>query len=335
MKGQLKGRSLLISSALKIGCPSFDRYTKHLKSKEVKKMQIALRNDGREIKSHGDFSFPVLVSLERLNAYEMGSFACHWHPELEFTLVLEGGMLYQINDRSFHLKAGDGIFCNSNMLHTGRHAQETDCVYLSVTVNPALLYGYEASLLQTKYIKPVTENLLFTSVLFSSDDEWGRTVTSHLSDIWELYQNPPRSYELRLLTELYQIWILLYDHLDLNARPSSGDIREQERLRRIITFIHDHYMEHISLDDISGCVNMCKSECCRLFRRNMNQPLFEYLLHYRIRQSIPLLSRGKDSITDISLQCGFSSPSYYTKLFRKFMGCTPREYKNKESVPKA
>ena len=58
----------------------------------------------------------------------------------------------------------------------------------------------------------------------------------------------------------------------------------------------------------------------------MKQYLFDYLLHYRIRQSIPLLVQGKDSITDISLQCGFSSPSYYTKLFRKFMGCTPREY---------
>src|SRR5699024_6417577 len=113
---------------------------------------------------------------------------------------------------------------------------------------------------------------------------------------------------------------------DLDARPSSGDVRELERLRRIVTFIHGHYMEHISLEDISGCVNMCKSECCRLFKRNMNQPLFDYLLHYRIRQSIPLLVQGKDSITDISLQCGFSSPSYYTKLFRKFMGCTPREY---------
>ena len=53
-------------------------------------MQIALRSDGRELKSHGDYAFPVLVSPERLDAYEMGSFACHWHPEIEFTLILTG-----------------------------------------------------------------------------------------------------------------------------------------------------------------------------------------------------------------------------------------------------
>lgn len=289
-------------------------------------MQIALRNDGRELKSHGDYSFPVLVSPERLDAYEMGSFACHWHPEIEFTLILKGEILYQINDHTYHLKEGDGIFCNANMLHTGRHANSRDCSYLSVTVNPSLLYGYEASLLQTKYVQPVTENPLLPSAAFFPDVPWEREVLSHLTAIRRLWQDPPRSYELRLLTELYQIWILLFDHLDLETRPSSGDVRELERLRRIVTFIHEHYMEHISLEDISGCVNMCKSECCRLFKRNMNQPLFDYLLHYRIRQSIPLLAQGKDSITDISMQCGFSSPSYYTKLFRKFTGCTPREY---------
>ena len=256
----------------------------------------------------------------------MGSFACHWHPEIEFTLILTGEILYQVNDRTYHLKKGEGVFCNANMLHTGRHADNHDCTYLSVTVNPSLLYGYEASLLQTKFIQPVTENPLLPSASFSREVPWEREVLSHLDTIRQLWQEPPRSYELRLLTELYQIWILLFDRLDLDARPSSGDVRELERLRRIVTFIHGHYMEHISLEDISGCVNMCKSECCRLFKRNMNQPLFDYLLHYRIRQSIPLLVQGKDSITDITQQCGFSSPSYYTKLFRKFMGCTPREY---------
>ena len=102
-------------------------------------MQLALRGDGREMKSHGDYGFPLLISLEHLSAYEMSSFACHWHPELEFTLILKGEILYQINDHTYRLKAGEGVFCNSNMLHTGRRAGSSDCTYLSVTVKPSLL----------------------------------------------------------------------------------------------------------------------------------------------------------------------------------------------------
>ena len=151
-------------------------------------MQITLRSDGREIKSHGDYAFPVLVSPERLDAYEMGSFACHWHPEIEFTLILTGEILYQVNDRTYHLKKGDGVFCNANMLHTGRHADNHDCTYLSVTVNPSLLYGYEASLLQTKFIQPVTENPLLPSASFSREVPWEREVLSHLDTIRQLWQ---------------------------------------------------------------------------------------------------------------------------------------------------
>lgn len=289
-------------------------------------MQLELRNDGREIKPHGNFAFPVLISPERLSAYEMESFSLHWHPEIEFTLILEGDIFYQVNDHTYHLKKGDGIFCNSNMLHTGRKGHESDCIYASITVNPSLLYGYEASLLQTKYIRPVTENPLFPAVVFRQDTVWEKEVLQHLQEIWALYIAPPSSFELRVLTCLYQIWILLFEHLDLSARPRNSNVRELERLRHIITFIHNHYMEHLTLDEISTSVSMCKSECCRLFRRNMDQSLFDYLLHYRIRQSIPLLVQKKDSITSVSMQCGFSSPAYYTKLFRKFMGCTPREY---------
>ena len=290
-------------------------------------MQITLRSDGREIKSHGDYAFPVLVSPERLDAYEMGSFACHWHPEIEFTLILTGEILYQVNDRTYHLKKGDGVFCNANMLHTGRHADNHDCTYLSVTVNPSLLYGYEASLLQTKFIQPVTENPLLPSASFSREVPWEREVLSHLDTIRHLWQEPPRSYELRLLTELYQIWILLFDHLDLDARPSSGDVRELERLRRIVTFIHGHYMEHISLEDISGCVNMCKSECCRLFRRFLHQSPIDYVISCRITAAMSMLAKGGLSMTEIAEQTGFQSSSYFSETFKRLTGMTPSAYK--------
>ena len=99
-----------------------------------------------------------------------------------------------------NLKAGEGVFCNSNMLHTGRRAGSSDCTYLSVTVNPSLLYGYEASLIQTKYIQPVTKNPLFPSVPFTEGEAWGKEVLLYMQQIWQLYQEPTSDYELELLS---------------------------------------------------------------------------------------------------------------------------------------
>ena len=48
-------------------------------------MQIITDPAGKELKKHGDSSFPFLVSYERLSGYETGSFLWHWHPEIELT----------------------------------------------------------------------------------------------------------------------------------------------------------------------------------------------------------------------------------------------------------
>ena len=68
-------------------------------------------------------------------------------------------------------------------------------------------------------------------------------------------------------------------------------------------------------------------ETCRFFKSHMNESLFDYLLHYRIQKSLPLLQNTNKSITDISLLTGFSSPCYFSKIFKSEMGCTPREYR--------
>lgn len=60
----------------------------------------------------------------------------------------------------------------------------------------------------------------------------------------------------------------------------------------------------------------------------MKESIFEYILRYRIQQSLCLLQDKELSIMQISLKVGFSSTSYYSKLFKKYMKMTPKEYRN-------
>ena len=97
----------------------------------------------------------------------------------------------------------------------------------------------------------------------------------------------------------------------------------------MIGFIHRHYAEKITLDDIAAAGMMCRSKCCQLFKETLHQTVFECLLHYRIRKSLSLLIDTDNSITEIAETCGFNSPSYYTEVFNKIMKITPRDYRKK------
>ena len=89
-------------------------------------MRLNIDKEHKELKAHGNYAFPVLVSDERLSWFDTGEFPWHWHPEIELTIVLDGNMTYLVNDNEYILRAGEGLFCNTNVLHSGRH-YDADC----------------------------------------------------------------------------------------------------------------------------------------------------------------------------------------------------------------
>lgn len=290
-------------------------------------MQLHLDTNKKELKAHGTYAFPVNVSFEQLSRYERKSFLWHWHKEIELTFLLQGEMQYQVNDTIYHLKAGEGLFCNSNMLHTGSPCQDSDCIYISTTFHPRFLYGYEGSILQTKYLNYLTENPALESLALLPENSWQKEVLDELSNIWNLSQTTSPSYEMEVQWRLTHIGLLLWDHVAHHPlTPKTGDSKNTDRLKNILMYIQDHYTEKITLADIASQANICQSECCRFFKKHMNESLFDYLLSFRIEKSLPLLSEQQLSITEISSLCGFSSASYYTKVFRERMGCTPTAY---------
>ena len=64
-------------------------------------MQIHIEKNQKEIKEHGNYGFPVNVSVEKIEAYEQGAFLWHWHPEIELTWIMSWEMEYRVNDQSY------------------------------------------------------------------------------------------------------------------------------------------------------------------------------------------------------------------------------------------
>lgn len=292
-------------------------------------MQIIVDNKQRETKTHGSREFPILISNEVLSHYDNGEFLCHWHSEIEFTYIVKGSILYNVNGMEYCLECGDGLFCNANAAHSGRMQNRNDCFYLSITLHPRILYGFESSKIQFKYIEEIVKNPLFPAMVFKKNEENHRQILDDLKKIYEIQRDEKEINELHLLVLLLSIWMNLYDNYlkqpRCNEIPASA--KEYERLKTILNYIHSHYSEKIYLENIAECVNICKSECCRFFKKHMHISLMEYLMKYKIEQSLYLLDDSDLNITDIATTVGFTSPSYYGQMFKKYIGYSPKDYR--------
>lgn len=290
-------------------------------------MQIVTNQFQKELKQHGSGHFPFLVSYQKLSEYESGSFMWHWHPEIEITYVRKGTMCYKVNNLVYHLKEGDIVFNNSGALHSGTMENQEDCTYIPITFDPRLIYGFFQSTINSKYVDPVIQDSLLPAICIDQSEPWHRSFREYLLRIIDLDEKKPDFYELDITICLQSIWRLLLEHITYEPQASRENSLEYDRIKKILSYIEENYQNKITLNDIAGHIHLCESECTRLFKRHMNTTLFAFLQEYRIERSLEFL-QDDQPVSAVADKAGFSDPNYYSKVFAKIKGCSPREYRN-------
>ena len=290
-------------------------------------MQIITNQFQKELKQHGNEQFPFLVSYQKLSEYESGSFMWHWHPEIEITYVQKGTMCYKVNHMVYHLKEGDIVFNNSGALHSGTMENQKDCAYIPVTFDSRLIYGFFQSTVNSKYVDPVIQDSMLPAICIDQSEPWHKPFREYLLRIIDLDEKKPDFYELDITICLQSMWRLLLEHITYEPQASRENSLEYDRIKKILSYIEENYQNKITLNDIAGHIHLCESECTRLFKRHMNTTWFAFLQEYRIERSLEFL-QDDQPVSAVADKAGFSDPNYYSKVFAKIKGCSPREYRN-------
>ena len=106
------------------------------------------------------------------------------------------------------------------------------------------------------------------------------------------------------------------------AAEGSGLVRE------MILFLEDHYSEDLSLDDLSARFGMTPEYLCFCFKDAAGETIMQYLRRIRIHHAKVLLMESPDAgLKVIAEKCGFSSVSYFGRVFRESTGFTPQGYR--------
>ena len=194
-----------------------------------------------------------------------------------------------------------------------------------------LVYSFDGSAIARKYAEPVFESTTFPFCLFTGGDAAHKHVLELVERLREQFFGEAMCREILVKNTINELWIEVYRQFSTKAvRPSDSKSAAQiQRLKNALNFIYEHYSEPITLDQMVAACYANKSEFCRLFKATLHQTPFDFLLHYRIQQSLPLLCRPELTITEIATTVGFSGASYYSEVFRKYTSCSPTEYRKR------
>lgn len=113
------------------------------------------------------------------------------------------------------------------------------------------------------------------------------------------------------------------------SRPDKSNEPTDNRLiNDIIAYIDQNYMQEISLGDLADLFFISKEHLSRLFKKETGKNLFSYIMELRLNEARRLLSGTTLTLDDIAYKLGFSNGNYFSKVFKKNIGQSPREYRN-------
>lgn len=284
----------------------------------------------KELQPHGTLAFPCAGYSALYTHSPEDIIPWHWHEEIEIVYVKEGCLELKVPSASFFVRKGDILAINSNILHYGIAAD--NCLLQSLVFSPDLVCGNANSVFAVKYIQPLTGCCSFTgySILQSENQE----MIQCFCRAFDAMEKEPPGFEFMVRENLSHILFFLVQsfHSQLNI-PDSIQNQDNLRMKKMLTYIHKNYAEEISLQDIARTADIGERECLRCFQKTIQSSPVQYLLKYRIMQGAEqLLHNPESSISQISLSCGFDSPSNFAKLFKRFYNCTPREYRKAKTA---
>ncbi len=109
----------------------------------------------------------------------------------------------------------------------------------------------------------------------------------------------------------------------------NSEERSSTMLKKVLEYIDEKYTdENFSLNDAANAANVSPNYFSAVFSQEMNMTFVEFVTKKRMDKAKKLLRQSKLSTADVAAEVGYKDPHYFSSVFKKTQGCTPREYRN-------
>ncbi|MGN0411606.1 MAG: helix-turn-helix domain-containing protein [Lachnospiraceae bacterium] len=263
------------------------------------------------------------LKLHDNNEYE--DYPAHWHTAMEIILPLENIYTVETPERSFTLRENDIIVMCPGCIHT-LYAPPTGRRIIFQPDISALRFLSDVEALLT-VISP------FIVITPEEYPEMHAEMKKLLLDITEEYKNGSSFSEVDIYAQvLHMLSLIGRNYNSENKANLVHDRAKQEeyfdKFIKICDYINEHCSEDLTLEAVADMSGFSKFYFSKLFKQFTNVSFYRYVNQKRIAKAELLLINPENSITDVALNCGFSSLSPFIRMFKLIKGCTPTEFRN-------
>lgn len=205
-----------------------------------------------------------------------------------------------------------------NYLWLRKRASQSSCRMLLLTISPRGV---------SRLAVGDTAGVIFDQRIGIEDEGVSRTLLAFLQEI----ERPGWNSKLYVETLL----TLLLSQLVRCASNLSGQQRliyrkgglPGWRLKRALELLEHDLCEVPSLTELARHLQLHPTSVCRAFKQSMGVTPHRYLLSHRVRRAKEMMRNHNLTLTEIAIDCGFSSSSQFSLVFKRIVGIPPREYR--------
>lgn len=274
------------------------------------------------IEQHEIINFNSRIPL-KVFVNKIGHVQNHWHKSIELTMVLEGTLEVKLDSKKYYLNPDDIILFNSNEMH-------------ELYSENAVLYTVQISMERHSQIIEPLQNVVFdcntTTDKNESDFEGLRFAFARL-----LMENSEisDSVDYKNYSLSYFIVSELLEHFRVDPKENtllnSNNTKQNERIKRLINYIDDHYAENISLQDVADSEGISTAYLSSFFNKYLGVNFSKYYTEVKLEHALEDLLNSKDSIDIIARRNGFSEQHAFYRAFKSYYKMLPSEYRKQQN----
>ncbi|MEI9810977.1 MAG: AraC family transcriptional regulator [Bacteroidota bacterium] len=238
------------------------------------------------------------------------SFPRHFHDHYVIELVVKGADSFYCDGKSYTAYNNQLVLINPGEVHTGSTIADTSLRYFSLYPDKKALQQVAGALDIT-----VSPDLNFHQCLHEPS-----SLTHKLTALFHsLHTNDDTLQQQEIFFDCMQAL------LQQAGKTTTEPDRTDTRIKLLTDFIHSHFKEEISLQQMAGLVNLNPFHLVRLFKKTIGVSPYDYLLILRTEYAKQLL-RKDYKVQDAAQQAGFYDTSHFNRSLRKIAGTSPRSF---------